>query len=443
MPFIPNTDKDRAEMLAKIGVRNFEDLLKPIPSHLRLKEPLKIPEPISELEVKKLMHKLADNNVTGISFMGAGSYDHFIPTLVDYVISRPEFYTAYTPYQAEASQGTLQTIYQYQSMVCELFKMDVSNASMYDAGTAVAESCNIAGIVKNKKTFLVSEGVHPSYKDCIATYFGKKRIKTIPLKDGKTDTEALKSLCAKQDVACVVVQHPNFFGVLEPVDEIGNIAHSVDSLFIGVPLPISLGVLNPPGNWGADIAVAEGQAFGIPQAFGGPGLGMLACKKEFVRTMPGRIIGMTQDTAGNRGFVMTLQTREQHIKRERATSNICTNEGLCAIAACVYLTVMGPQGLKEVGELCYHKAHYLADRISKIPGFKLTYQSPFFNEFLVSTPKPAAKIVKSLAKKKIFAGVPVSTFYPKRKNELLIAVTEKRTREEMDYFVDSLSQIAK
>ncbi|MDD2889786.1 MAG: aminomethyl-transferring glycine dehydrogenase subunit GcvPA [bacterium] len=442
MPFIPNTDKDRAEMFAKIGVKNFEALLAPIPEHLRLKEPLNIPQPLSEMEVKKLLHQLASNNVTGISFIGAGSYDHYIPSLVDYVISRPEFYTAYTPYQPEASQGTLQTIYEYQSMICELFNMDIANASMYDGGSAIAEACKVASNANSKTTFLISEGVNPNYRKCVETYFGKKKVKIIPLKNGQTDIEAIKDIYAKnKDIACTVIQSPNFLGILEPVKEISSVVHSVNSLFIGVPLPISLGMLTPPGEWGADIAVAEGQAFGISQAFGGPGLGILSCKKDFVRSMPGRIIGKTQDSQGRRGFVMTLQTREQHIKRERATSNICTNEGLCAIAACVYLTVMGPQGLKEVGELCYNKAHYLAKRICEINGFKLVYEKPFFNEFVVSTPVSAEKIVNKLAKKKIFAGVPVSKFYSGHKNELLIAVTEKRTKEEIDYFVDSLKNI--
>ncbi|MDD5528815.1 MAG: aminomethyl-transferring glycine dehydrogenase subunit GcvPA [bacterium] len=442
MPFIPNTDKDRAEMFAKIGVKNFEALLAPIPEHLRLKEPLNIPQPLSEMEVKKLLHQLASNNVTGISFMGAGSYDHYIPSLVDYVISRPEFYTAYTPYQPEASQGTLQTIYEYQSMICELFNMDIANASMYDGGSAVAEACKVASNANSKTTFLISEGVNPNYRNCVETYFGKKKVKIIPLKNGQTDIEAIKEIYAKnKDIACTVIQSPNFLGILEPVKEISSAVHSVNSIFIGVPLPISLGMLTPPGEWGADIAVAEGQAFGISQAFGGPGLGILSCKKDFVRSMPGRIIGQTQDSQGRRGFVMTLQTREQHIKRERATSNICTNEGLCAIAACVYLTVMGPQGLKEVGELCYNKAHYLAKRICEIEGFKLVYEKPFFNEFVVSTPISAEKIVNKLAKKKIFAGIPVSEFYSGHKNELLIAVTEKRTKEEIEYFIEALRNV--
>ncbi|MBI4721811.1 MAG: glycine dehydrogenase [Candidatus Stahlbacteria bacterium] len=489
MRFIPNTDKERQEMLQKIGVKNFDALLSPIPEHLRLKAPLNLPSSLSELEIKKLMQGIANKNASTdkyISFLGAGSYDHYIPAIVDYVCQRPEFYTAYTPYQAELSQGTLQVIYEYQSMICELTGMEVSNASMYDGATALAEACYMAKSITGKKEILISDSVNPNYIKCCETYLGK--VTVIPTKNGTTDIEALKNIFAQhsgrcgpvfcgipswrespdphmQDIACMVIQEPNFFGILEPVQEIEAIVHKNQAIYIGIPLPISLGVLTPPGNWGADIVVAEGQGLGIPQSFGGPGLGILASKKEWLRKMPGRIIGKTIDTEARQGFVMTAQTREQHIKREKATSNICTNEGLCAIAACVYLTIMGPQGLKEVSELCYHKAHYLADRISQIPGFRLVYDAPFFNEFLVHMPVPAEKIVQDLIKEGIFAGVPMSKVYAgqgtpaktgsRRKRDrtypdchserseeslLLIAVTEKRTKEEMDYFVEKLKK---
>ncbi|MCK4307838.1 aminomethyl-transferring glycine dehydrogenase subunit GcvPA [candidate division WOR-3 bacterium] len=446
MRFIPNTADERREMLKRIGVKNFDfsDLLSPIPEHLRLKSPLELPPALSELEIKKLMQGLSERNISTdkcISFLGAGSYDHYIPQAVDYVIRRPEFYTAYTPYQAEASQGTLQTIYEYQSMICELTGMEVANASMYDGASALAEACYMARTMKEGE-ILISEGVHPSYIQCVETYLGK--VHRIPLKDGRTDINALKEGISRYAPTCVVVQHPNFFGVLEPVEELGALIHKNNSLYIGIPLPISLGVLAPPGDWGAhqhwgaDIVVAEGQSLGIPQSFGGPGLGIFATRREWIRKMPGRIIGRTEDVEGKRGFVMTLQTREQHIRRERATSNICTNEGLCAIATCVYLTVMGAQGIREVGEICYEKAHYLAKRISEVPGFSLSYDTPFFNEFLVHTPIEASQIVKELLKDNIFAGIPMSKFYKERTNELLIAVTEKRTREELDYFVEKL-----
>ena len=443
MRFIPNTQEERSEMLQRIGVKNFDDLLSPIPEHLRLKSPLELPPALSELEIKKLMQKLSESNTStnkSISFLGAGSYDHYIPQAVDYVIRRPEFYTAYTPYQAEASQGTLQTIYEYQSMICELTGMEVANASMYDGASALAEACYMARTIKEEK-ILISEGVNPSYIQCLETYLGVESLCTVPLQNGCTNVEAIKDMLQKGNVSCVVVQHPNFFGVLEPVEELGALIHKNNALYIGIPLPISLGMLAPPGDWNADIVVAEGQSLGIPQSFGGPGLGIFATRREWIRRMPGRIIGQTKDVEGKRSFVMTLQTREQHIRRERATSNICTNEGLCSIATCVYLTIMGAQGIREVSELCYEKAHYLAKRISEIPGFNLSYQTPFFNEFLVHTPIEASKIVQDLLKDNIFAGVPISKFYKERTNELLIAVTEKRTREELDYFVEKLKAI--
>ncbi|MCK4353358.1 aminomethyl-transferring glycine dehydrogenase subunit GcvPA [candidate division WOR-3 bacterium] len=442
MPFIPNTDEDRKKMLERIGVKNFEELLSPVPKDLRLKKPLNLPSPLSELEVKKLMQTNSNKNLNTenyISFLGAGCYDHYIPSAVDAIILRPEFYTAYTPYQAEASQGTLQTIYEYQSMICELTNMEVTNASMYDGGSALAEACHMASSIMGREEILISEGVNPSYINCVETYLGKNRVKLIPLKNGRTDINVLKDIL-NSNIACVVIQHPNFFGILEPVAKIESLAHSKNSLYIGVVLPISLGILKPPGDWGADIVVAEGQSLGIPQSLGGPGLGILSAKKEFIRQMPGRIIGKTQDTKGRTGFVMTLQTREQHIRREKATSNICTNEGLCAIAACVYLTIMGKQGIKEVSEQCYSKAHCLADRIKEISGFSLAYKAPFFNEFVVQTPIEAERVVQNLIKDQIFAGVPISRFYKNRKRELLIAVTEKRTRRELDYFVEKLTQ---
>ncbi len=448
MPFIPNTDEDRKEMLKNIGVKSVDELLSPIPPNFRLKKDLDLPSPLSELEVKKLMGSISNENVTTedcISFLGAGAYDHYIPSMVNYVISRPEFYTAYTPYQAEASQGTLQTIYEYQSMVSELMSMDCSNASMYDGGSALAEACHMAISIKNRKKILIPDSVNPSYIACCETYLGKSQISNlksqnhpqiehIPVKDGLVDIDALRKMM-NEEVSAVVVQHPNFFGLLEEVDEIEKIVHNAGALYITVPFPISLGVLKPPGDYGVDIVACEGQSLGIPQSFGGPYLGILATRREFMRKMPGRIIGKTVDTEGKRGFVMTLQTREQHIRREKATSNICTNEGLCAIAGCVYLTVMGKQGIREVGELCLQKAHYLAEKIGELDRFELLYNTPFFNEFVIKTPIPAEDIKDKLLKDKVFAGVVVD------KNALLIAVTEKRTREEMDYFVERLKRM--
>lgn len=442
MPFIPNTDKDREEMLKAIGVSSFEELLKPIPKSLRLKKPLDLPPSLSEFEIKKLTRAISKKNITTndyISFLGAGSYDHYIPAVVDYVVSRPEFYTAYTPYQAEVSQGTLQALYEYQSMICELTHMEVSNASMYDGATSLAEACLMSISINERKKVMLSETIHPYYKRVVETYLGKERVEYAPIKDGVTDTSMLESILDDK-ISAFAVQQPNFFGLLEDMDEIEKLVHKNKSLYIAVVLPISLGILKPPGDYNADIVVGEGQSLGLPQSFGGPYLGIFATKRKFIRRMPGRLIGRTTDVEGKQGFVMTLQTREQHIRRERATSNICTNESLCAIAAAVYLAIMGKEGIREVGELCILKAHYLSDKIKAIDGFDLRYNRPFFNEFVVNTPIPANQIAEDLLKDKIFAGVPLSKFYKNRKNEFLIAVTEKRTKEEMDYFVDRLKR---
>jgi glycine dehydrogenase subunit 1 len=376
MPFIPNTDKDREEMLKAIGVSSFEELLKPIPKNLRLKKPLDLPPALSEFEIKKLMCEIAKENITTkdyISFLGAGSYDHHIPAVVDYVVSRPEFYTAYTPYQAEVSQGTLQALYEYQSMICELTRMEVANASMYDGATSLAEACLMAMSINERNKVILSEAIHPYYKRVVETYLGKERVSYAPIKNGVTDISALEGVLDDK-ISAFAVQQPNFLGLLEDVDEIEKIVHKNGGLYIATVLPISLGILKPPGEYNADIAVGEGQSLGLPQSFGGPYLGIFATKRDFIRRMPGRLIGRTTDVESKQGFVMTLQTREQHIRRERATSNICTNESLCAIAAAAYLAIMGKEGMREVGELCLSKAHYLSDKIKNINGFDFKWQ---------------------------------------------------------------------
>jgi len=315
MPFIPNTDKDREEMLKAIGVSSFEELLSPIPKNLRLKKPLDLPPSLSEFEIKKLMREIAKKNITTndyISFLGAGSYDHYIPAVVDYVVSRPEFYTAYTPYQAEVSQGTLQALYEYQSMICELTNMDASNASMYDGATSLAEACLMSISINERNKVILSEAIHPYYKRVVETYLGKERVGYAPMKNGVTDIAALKSVLDDK-ISAFAVQQPNFFGLLEDADEIEKLVHKNESLYIAVVLPISLGILKPPGDYNADIVVGEGQSLGLPQSFGGPYLGFFATKREFIRRMPGRLIGRTTDVEGKQGFVMTLQTREQHI----------------------------------------------------------------------------------------------------------------------------------
>jgi glycine dehydrogenase subunit 1 len=442
MSYVPNTEHDRIEMLKKIGVESFEDLIRGIPDSVRLKEELKLPQPLSELELSKLLSDLSRGNkdTSGIiSFLGGGAYDHFIPAVVDHIISRSEFYTAYTPYQAEVSQGTLQTIYEFQSLICELTGMDVANASMYDGATAVAEAALLAHAETGRNQILAAGSLNPSYKEVLSTYCRSLRlkVKTLSLHEGLVDPEAVeKSL--SEEVACVILQSPNFFGSIENVDQIEPLTHSVGALLILAGDPISLGILKTPGEYNADIAVGEGQAMGNYPSFGGPYLGYFACKRNLIRRMPGRIVGATTDTEGKRGFVLTLQTREQHIRREKATSNICTNQALCALASCVYLSLLGKSGIKKVAELCLQKSHYACDQITKIEGFKKRFGAPFFKEFVVETPLPPKRMIRSLVKRNLFAGIDLAQFDRKLKNCLLVCVTEKRTREEIDHLVNEL-----
>lgn len=445
MNFLPNTDKDREEMLKTIGVESIDDLFSDIPPHLRFKGDLDIPPALSEYELAKHMASLADKNEARdfVNFIGAGSYDHYIPSVVRHVLARSEFYTAYTPYQAEISQAVLQSIYQYQTMICELTGMDAANASMYDGASAAAESVTIASGLTRRKKALVSKAVHPETRTVIKTYAAAHNIavEEIDYKDGLTDEQDLAGKLSK-DVACVVVQQPNFFGNLEHVDSISSKSKEVGATFVVSVNPMTLGLLRPPVEYGADIVVGEGQPFGNPMAFGGPYLGVMAVNNKYLRRMPGRLVGMTTDEKGRRGFVLTLQTREQHIRRERATSNICSNQALNALAATVYLSWLGKEGIQEVAEQCVQKAAYLADRISGIEGFSLSWKAPFFNEFAVKCPVDADKVVKALEQKKILAGYPLGHAYPELKDHLLIAVTEKRTKSEMDDLVAGLEGLA-
>lgn len=445
MTYAPNTENDRKEMLKKIGVESFENLIECIPESIRLKEELKLPPPLSELQLTKLLTDLSAKNKNTsqiISFLGGGAYDHFIPAVVDHIISRSEYYTAYTPYQAEVSQGTLQSIYEFQSLICELTGMDVANASMYDGATAVAEAALLSHTETQRNEVLVAGSLNPSYQEVLFTYCGsiKLKVKTLPSKDGLIDLEGVKKNISDR-VACVILQSPNFFGLIENIEEIEAKAHSVGALLVLVSDPISLGILRPPGEYNADMAVGEGQALGNNLSFGGPYLGYFTCKQNLVRRMPGRIAGITSDTQGRRGFVLTLQTREQHIRREKATSNICTNQALCALASCVYLSLLGKSGIRKVAELCLQKSHYALDEITKIEGFKKRFDSPFFKEFVVDTPVPPKKIIRSLLKRNLFAGIDLSQFDRKLKNCLLVCVTEKRTKEEIDYFVEELRKL--
>jgi len=442
MPYIPHTEEERQAMLQKIGVTSFGDLIKNIPVELKLKQPLDLPEPLSELEVERLLRQLASKDVDGnqvISFLGTGAYDHYIPAAIDHIISRSEFYTSYTPYQPEVSQGTLQAIYEYQTLICEISAMEVANASMYDGGSALAEAALMAVNETRRPEILISQGVHPYYRQIVKTYCHGQKIAVaeIGLNNGTTDLEQLRSR-ASENTAAVLIQHPNFLGCLEEVFELETVIHQQGALFVTSNDPISLGILVPPGDYNVDIMTAEGQALGNPLNFGGPYFGIFAAKKTYVRKMPGRIVGSTVDEQGRRGFVLTLQTREQHIRREKATSNICTNQALNALAGTVYLTIMGKQGFKILAEQCLQKAHYLAEKLNALPGIQLKFSAPFFKEFVVELPYSAKKLLAYFQQKNILGGIELSSFDYGFSNAMLIAVTEKRTRSELDLYVELL-----
>ena len=443
MPFIVNTENEQKEMLRAIGVSSFDDLIVDIPEEIRLKKALALLPASDEPQVRKLLEGLASANRSTsdyVSYLGGGAYDHFIPAAIKTITSRSEFYTAYTPYQAEISQGTLQAIYEYQSLICRLYEMDVTNASMYDGATALAEAVLMAMNVTGRSQVVVAGKLHPWNSAVLKTYLeasGHNAVIQNVLQDGVGDSAALKELVG-DSVAAVVVQQPNFYGCLEDVEAFGAIAHEKGALFIVSADPHSLGVLAAPGSYGADIAVGEGQPLGTPQSFGGPYLGIFTVKQPLVRKIPGRLVGMTKDRDGKDGFILTLQTREQHIRREKATSNICSNQALNALQAALYLSLLGKEGLQQVASQSTQKAHYLAAKIAAIPGFSLKYTAPFFREFVVETPVHAALIVERMLEHKIFAGYDLAAH---GESGLLVAVTEKRTKEELDGFVEKLGEI--
>jgi glycine dehydrogenase subunit 1 len=440
MPFIVNTAGEREEMLRAIGVSSFDDLIADIPEEIRLKKALDLFAASDEPEVRKLLEGLASTNRSTadyVSFLGGGAYDHFIPAAIKTITSRSEFYTAYTPYQAEVSQGTLQAIYEYQSLICRLYEMDVTNASMYDGATALAEAVLMAMNVTGRSQVVVAGKLHPWNSSVLKTYLeaaGHNAVVQNTLEEGIGSISALKELVG-ENVAAVVVQQPNFYGSLEEVEAIGAIAHEKGALFVVSADPLSLGVLAAPGSYGADIAVGEGQPLGTSQSFGGPYLGIFTVKQPLVRKIPGRLVGMTKDKDGEDGFILTLQTREQHIRREKATSNICSNQALNALQAAVYLSLLGKQGLQQVAAQSAQRAHYLAGKIASIPGFSLKYTAPFFREFVVETPIPAAVVIERMLEHKVFAGYDLAAH---GETGLLVAVTEKRTRQELDRFAAQL-----
>ena len=441
MRYIPNSPDERRSMLADLGLARIEDLFDQIPEQLRLKEPIGIGHPMSEPELLEYFRDLASRNATDYqSFLGAGAYSHFIPVIIDSLISRAEFFTAYTPYQPELSQGTLQYTYEFQTMICQLTGMDVANASLYDGSTAVAEAVLMAHRITRRDKFIIADSLHPHYREVIDTYTRNLGLAIEISNHGEAGTLDAASIEISKETAAVVVQSPNFFGCIEDVASLADAAHEAGAiLIVAIAEPMSLGVLKPPGELGADIVAGETQSFGIPLSFGGPYCGLFATREKFVRQMPGRLVGEAYDEQGRRGYVLTLSTREQHIRREKATSNICTNQGLFALMATIYLSVMGRRGVQEVARQNLQKAHYASSQISNLKGFSLKFGAPFFNEFVVRTPKHATEIAKRLLDKNIIGGVALECYYPDMKDSLLVCVTETTRREGIDNLVGALS----
>ena len=451
MSYLFTTSDEQQQMLGRIGVDSLATLLDQIPTQLQLDRPLRMPPALTELELERHLRELASRNVGAASrvcFMGGGAYDHYIPSVVDEVTGRGEFYTAYTPYQAEASQGTLQAFFEFQSLIAELSGLDIANASLYDGGSGVAEAVLMAMRCTGRTGRVVVAGsVNPEAVQSVTTYLADQptEVLVLPTRHGKVGVAELESYI-DETTACIVIQHPNFFGGLEDVEQIAAVAHQQGALLIHSFDPISVGLLKRPGELGADIAVAEGQALGVPLQFGGPYLGILACKKELVRKMPGRLIGQTVDRNGQRCFFLNLQAREQHIRRAGAMSNICTNQGLLALRATVYLSLLGPQGLKEVAELSCRKAHYAADRLKQIEGCELLFTGPFFKEFVLKYEHGADSAIRKAAAAGVDIGPMLSRFpnlnwLPQEVRDqcLLVAVTESRTKDEIDRLVTALA----
>lgn len=435
--YVPSTREQRLEMLKTVGVSSFEDLYADVPKGMRLAEgALKLPDGLTESEAFDRMKAIADKNTVFSSiFRGAGSYHHYIPSIVKRVTAKEEFVTSYTPYQAEISQGILQSIFEYQTMICELTGMDASNASVYDGATAAAEATAMCRDRKRRKT-LISAASHPDVIKTVRTYCNGVNAECvlIPAKDGKTDMDALKSML-DDTTACVYVHQPSFNGVLEDAGAIAEIVHGAGAKFIMGINPVAAAVLKTPAECGADIAVGEGQPLGMPMGFGGPYLGFMTCTKKLFRKLPGRIVGQTTDDRGNRCFVLTLQAREQHIRREKASSNICSNEALCAMTAAVYMATMGPEGMKKVANQCWAKAHYLASGITAISGFEQVYPGEFFHEFVTKTPVCPEKLLSALEEKGILGGLPIET-------GILWCATELNSKEQMDTLVAALKEVS-
>jgi glycine dehydrogenase subunit 1 len=441
--FVPHTEDQKKDMLRAIGVSNFDALLEGLPKNL-IHPPLNLPPSMSEMELVRHMDELAKRDHLAQSYLGAGAYEHFIPTSVWALALRGEFSTAYTPYQAEASQGTLQSIFEFQTMVCDLLGMEAANASMYDGASAAAEACLVAAKHTGRSVILVPDAVHPNTRRVIATYLKHSgvTIKTLACPSGVLEPATLKAALG-DDTAALLLQNPNFFGCVEAhVHELSAQVHAAGALLIASSYPVALGMIAAPGEYGADIAVSEGQPLGLPLGYGGPYLGLFACKMDLLRKMPGRIVGQTVDKDGKRAFVLTLQAREQHIRREKATSNICSNQALCALASTIHMALLGKEGLRQLADLNFQKAHYLAGELAK-RGFAPAFNQPFFNEFVVTCPVSPTVIEERLARERVLAGLPLGQYYPALKNGLLICVTEIKTRGDMDAFVGMLENAAK
>ncbi|MCK1991479.1 aminomethyl-transferring glycine dehydrogenase subunit GcvPA [Peribacillus muralis] len=439
--YLPMTEQDKQDMLQVIGVPTVEDLFKDIPESVRFQGEYDIKPAKSEPALMKELARLASKNAdlkNYASFLGAGVYDHYAPVIVDHVLSRSEFYTAYTPYQPEISQGELQAIFEYQTMICELTGMDVANSSMYDGGTALAEAAMLASGQTRRKKILLSKAVHPESREVVKTYAKGQRVEVIeiPYKDGVTDLAALKEL-VNEDIAGVIIQYPNFFGRIEPLKEIEEIVHAAKSMFIVSSNPLALGALSSPGSLGADIVTGDAQPFGIPAAFGGPHCGYFAVTNKLMRKVPGRLVGQTVDEDGKRGFVLTLQAREQHIRRDKATSNICSNQALNALAASVAMTALGKKGVKEMAVQNIQKAHYAKKALLQ-KGIEVVFEGPSFNEFVIKLPASFSKVNKNLFEKGMIGGFDLGTVYSELNDHMLVAVTELRTKEEIDALAQEL-----
>ncbi|BCA78965.1 aminomethyl-transferring glycine dehydrogenase subunit GcvPA [Desulfuromonas sp. AOP6] len=444
-PYIPHTDEDVRQMLSTVGVPTVDALFEEIPGEVRLRRSLELPAPLAESDLLRDMKRLAGKNATvesHVSFLGGGAYNHFLPAVVDYLVSRSEFTTAYTPYQPEISQGTLQAIFEFQTMICQLTGMDVANASMYDGASACAEAVLMAMRATRRRRVLMCQSLHPHYRETVRTYCQCLDVDLVEVpwdETGKTSSQALHDLL-DGETAALVTGYPNFFGVIEDVAGLAGAAHAVGArLVVAVQEPVALGLLKSPGELGADLVVGEGQSFGIPLSFGGPSLGFFACRQQDLRSMPGRLVGETVDAQGRRGYVLTLSTREQHIRREKATSNICSNQGLCALTATIWLALLGKKGIRELACHNLSKAAYARRQLAALPGFSLPFTGPVFNEFVVKVPGKTQSLLDRLAGQDILGGIALAPWYEGMDDCLLVCVTEQNSRAQIDALVAALA----